>query len=187
MVVSVLGEIAMSEHKLTRWQRLRLQRQLKQTQDARIYRRTLAVREYDRGEPIAQIAQRLGVTRQSVHNWIAAYTEEPDPDSLVDEPRSGRPSLWTEQTRSAFQTLLGQRPDQLGYFAVNWTVPLFQDALAQYTGQQLSADTVRRQLDRLGYVWKRARYVLDPDPQREKKTADSPDNPPSAAAQRRVG
>ncbi len=177
----------MSQRNLTRWQRLRLQRQLKRTHDARTYRRILAVLEYDWGEPIAHIARRLGVTRQSVHNWIAAYAEDPHPQTLVDEARSGRPSLWTEDVRTVFQTLLGQSPDQLGYFAVNWTVPLFQDALAQYTGQRPSEDTVRRELDRLGYVWKRSRYVLDPDPEREKKTADSQENPQLAATQRGVG
>lgn len=177
----------MSERKLTRWQRLRLQRQLKQTPDARIYRRTLAVLEHDQGEPIACIARRLGVTRQSVHNWIAAYAENSHPQSLADEVRSGRPSLWTDELRAVFQALLGQRPDQLGYFAVNWTVPLFQDVLAEYTGQRPSEDTVRRELDRLGYVWKRSRYVLDPDPLREKKRVDSQKSPQSAAPQRRVG
>jgi transposase len=183
----MLGEIAMSQWKLTRWQRLCLQRQRKRTQDARIYRRILAILEYDRGEPIAHIARTLGVTRQSVHNWIAAYAEEPHPQTLADEARPGRPSLWTAEIRAVFQTLLAQNPDQLGYFAVNWTVPLFQDALVQYTGQRPSEDSVRQELDRLGYVWKRSRYVLDPDPQREKKTADSPENPRRAAPQCCVG
>jgi len=67
----------MSELKLTRWQRLQLQRQLKHCQDARVYRRTLAILDYARGEPIPSIAQRLGVTRQSVYNWIATYAEAP--------------------------------------------------------------------------------------------------------------
>jgi transposase len=177
----------MSEPRLTRWQRLRLQRQLKQTQDARVYRRTFALLEYSRGEPVSRIAQRLGVTRQSVHHWIAAYDQTQDPQSLVDAERSGRPSFWTKQVRAVLQALLEQTPDQFDYFAVNWTVPLFQDALAQYTGQWPSDDTVRRELDRLGYVWKRSRYVLDPDPQREKKTEDPQENPRSAAAQRRAG
>ena len=177
----------MSELKLTRWQRLQLQRQLKHCQDARVYRRTLAILDYARGEPIPSIAQRLGVTRQSVYNWIATYAEAPAPDSLVDGGRSGRPTFWTDGLRILFQALLDRKPDELGYFAVNWTVPLLQDALAACTGQRLSDDTLRRELDRLGYVWKRPRYVLDPDPEREKKTADPPENPELAAAQRRVG
>jgi transposase len=177
----------MSELNLTRWQRLRLRRQLKQTRDARVYRRTLALLDYDRGESVSHIARRLGVTRQSVYNWVAGYAQAPDPERLGDASRSGRPSLWTDDLRAVFQALVEQTPDQLGYFAVNWTVPLFQDALAEHTGQRPSDDTIRRELDRLGYVWKRSRYVLDPDSEREKKTLDSPENPQPAAAQRRVG
>ena len=43
-----------------------------------------------------------------------------------------------------------------------------------------------RELDRLGYVWKRSRYVLDPDPDCEKKKTDSmvdSQNPRDVAAQ----
>ena len=164
----------MTDLKLTRWQRLRLQRQLKETQDARVYQRTLAILEASRGRSIAQIAQMLGVTRQSVYNWIEAYAQAHDPGALLDESRSGRPSLWTEDLRGLLQTLFEHAPDQLGYFAVNWTVPLLQDQLWQNTGGQYSSDTIRRRLHRLGYVWKRPRYVLAPDPQREKKTPNSP-------------
>jgi transposase len=172
----------MSELNLTRWQRLRLQRQLKRAQDARVYRRTLAILEHARGEPISGIARRLGVARQSVYNWVAAYSGAHDPASLVDEERSGRPSFWTDEARAGFRALLGQAPDQLGYFAGNWTVPLLQDALGQYAGRRPSDDTIRRELDRLGYVWKRFRYVLDPDPERDKKTPAPPEGPQSPAA-----
>jgi transposase len=167
----------MTSVKLTRWQRLRLQRQLTDTRDARVYRRTLAVLEASRGEPIARIAQTLGVTRQSVYNWIEAYAGASDPGALCDEDRPGRPSLWTDDLRARLGNLFEQSPDQLGYFAVNWTVPLLQEQLERETEQRLADDTIRRELDRLGYVWKRGRYVLDPDPQREKKTADSPAGP----------
>jgi transposase len=161
----------MSTLSLTRWQRLRLQRQLHQTHDARVYRRTFAVLEFSRGQPVAHIAQALGVTRQSVHNWIAAYADGHDPASLFDDSRPGRPSRWTEALRALLGGLFGRPPDQLGYFAANWTVPLLQEHLERCTGHYLSDDTIRRQLAQLGYVWKRSRYVLDPDPEREKKTA----------------
>lgn len=72
MVASALKGVSMSELNLTRWQRLRLQRQLKWTRDARVYRRTLAILDYDRGESVSHIARRLAVTRQTVYNWVAA-------------------------------------------------------------------------------------------------------------------
>jgi transposase len=63
----------MSRFKLKPWQRRRLRRQLKAAEDARTYRRTLAVLELDRGRTAADVAAMLGVTRQSVHNWAAAF------------------------------------------------------------------------------------------------------------------
>ena len=82
--------------KLIWWQRHRLMEQLRQTRDARVYRRTLAVLEVSRGQSIAQVAEALAVSRQSVYNWVAAYAQRRDPHVLQDEPRSGRPSHWTE-------------------------------------------------------------------------------------------
>ena len=55
-------------------------RQLRTTTDARTYRRTLAVLELDRGRSAADIADMLGVTRQSVYNWAAAFAQDPAPD-----------------------------------------------------------------------------------------------------------
>ena len=155
-----------------RWRRL--QRQLHTTRDARLYRRTLAVLEVSRGTPIPEVAQLLGVTPRSIYHWISAYALAHDPEALADAPRSGRPSSWAQRHQQLLRELLGQSPQQLGYAAVDWTVPLLQEHLDQRGGRWLSDDTIRRELDRLGYVWKRFRYVLPPDPEREKKTCDSP-------------
>ncbi len=173
--------------KLTWWQRQRLAEQLKEAQDARLYRRTLAVLEVGRGRSIAQVAQALDVTRQSVYNWIASYAWAYDPRALQDEPHPGRPSFWSEGHQALLQWLLEHTPDEFGYFAVNWTVPLLQEEWANGTGEHLSDETVRRGLQGLGYVWKRGRYELAPDPQLEKKTADSGSHSSFAAAQRGVG
>jgi transposase len=172
---------------LTRWQRLRLQRQLHQARDTHVYRRTLAVLQFSSGQPIAAIAETLRVSRQSVYNWIGAYAQSRDPTALFDDDRPGRPTLWTEDLQALLRSLLGRSPDQLGYFAVNWTVPLLQEHLRRCAGRRLSDDTVRRQLDHLGYVWKRSRYVLDPDPERDKKTPHPQPRAGPAAAQRRPG
>jgi transposase len=166
---------------LTYWQRRRLERQLKTAQDARLYRRTLAVLEIARGKSVAEVAHALGVDRRSVYYWLETYGQDQDPQSLCEGARSGRPSLWTEDSQALLCTLLGQSPQDLGYAAVEWTVPLLQEHLHHTTGQWFSADTVRRELLRQGYVWKRARYVLDPDPELEKKTTHPASDPAVAA------
>jgi transposase len=66
----------------------------------------------------------------------------------------------------------------MGYFAAQWTVPLLREYLARRTGRPLSDDTIRRELQRLRYTWKRSRYALDPDPEfGGKKEADPAGNP----------
>jgi transposase len=157
--------------------RRRLERQLRSTSDARVYRRTLAVLEVTRGRPAADVARALGVTRQALHNWIAAYARHFDPLALADAPRTGRPPLWTPGLRQVLRAALAEPPDRLGYRATGWTVPLLREHLAGRAGVRPSDAALRRWLHALGYAWKRARYMLPPDPEREKKTG-----PPAAGA-----
>ncbi len=108
--------------KLTWRQRHCLMEQLHQTCDAHVYRRTLAILEVARGRSISQVAKALAVTRQSVYNWVAEYVQRRDPDVLRDEPRSGRPSHWSDDHQALLRMSDGAFPGSLGYFAVNWTV-----------------------------------------------------------------
>ncbi len=162
----------MSFVQLTAAQRRRLRNELRHAQDASHYRRLLAILELDRGKSVGEVADLLQVARQSIYNWAGAFAGDHDPTALQDHYGKGRPSAWTDELRALLLAGLQQRPDQLGYPGLNWTVPLLQEHLQQSGGQWLSDDTIRRELDRLGYVWKRYRYVLPPDPEREKKTRD---------------
>jgi hypothetical protein len=71
------------------------------------------------------------------------------------------------------EAFLQRNPIELGYFAANWTIPLLRDALALGIGLRFSDDLIRNALSDLGYAWKRPRYVLEPDPDREKKNGKS--------------
>lgn len=177
----------MSRLNLTPWQRKRLRRQLKQTPDARLFRRTLAVLEFDRGRPAADIARMLGVTRQCVYLWVEEYSEALDPTSLQDQVGRGRLPLLDEDHQHLLEALLGPSPLDLGFPHTSWTVPLLQQTLEILTRLRVSDDTLRRLLHRLDYVWKRPRYVLEPDPLREKKTPHPQANPGLATTQRRPG
>jgi transposase len=174
----------MDRLKLNGWQRRRLRRQLRATHDARLYRRTLAILEVDRGRSARDVALSLGVEPRAVYYWIEAYLQGHDPASLADGQRPGRPSVWTGGLERRLLAAMARSPQDLGYPSVEWTVPLLQGHLANHGGEPPSDETIRRQLRRLGYVWKRSRYVLDPDPESEKKTADPPP-PPAAAAPKR--
>lgn len=163
----------MSSERFTPAQMQQLEDQLIQTNDVRLYRRTLALLMWGHGSSVTEIATLLQVRRQSVYNWLAAYTSSSDPAHLRDAARSGRPPRWTSQTEALLDSTLAAPPDQLGYLAVNWTVALLQDHLERACHLRFSDDTIRRALHRLGYAWKRYRYVLSPDPDLEKKTPHS--------------
>jgi transposase len=160
----------MSSERFTPAQMQQLEDQLIQADDVRLYRRTLALLMWGRGTSVTEIATVLRVRRQSVYNWLASYTSASDPARLRDAVRSGRPPCWTSQTEALLADAIASAADQFGYLAVNWTVPLLQDHLERACSIRFSDDTIRRALHHLGYVWKRYRYVLDEDPDLEKKT-----------------
>jgi transposase len=182
-----MGEDAMGTAKLRVSKRRQLRKLLQQTRDVRLYRRLLAVLECDRGTPIGKVAELLGVSRQSVHNWIVRFRERGDAAELRDAPHSGRPARADDAFDLLLRTLLLLSPESFGYHATHWTVRLLRDQVRQNTGEDYSDDTIRRGLHRLGYVWKRPRYVLMPDPEREKKTPHSPRPVWFAQAQCSVG
>src|SRR3979411_1177710 len=101
---------------LTTWQRRRLERQLRDTHDARVYRRTLAVLEVAQGEAVASVARRLRVTPRVVYYWVEAYRRSHDPDVLRDQDRVGRPRLLTQEDQNLLLALFGQSPQDFGYF-----------------------------------------------------------------------
>ncbi|HWE36183.1 MAG TPA: helix-turn-helix domain-containing protein [Isosphaeraceae bacterium] len=171
----------MSGLRLTAAQRRRLEPQLRTTRDAGLYRRTLAILEAADGRPIAELARLLRASRRSVHSWVESFEDARDRTCPADHRGGNRPSLWAEELRAALLASLERRPDQFGYQAVEWPAPLLREHLARRAGQRPSATSIRRQLHDSGYVWKRPRSVLDPDPERDKKTADSPGDPRPAA------
>jgi transposase len=142
---------------------------LRATEDASYGRRLLALLALDEGESVAAVAERRGVTRQRVYNWGRAFETGGSATALEERYGGGRPRVWTEEREALVLAARRQRPDQVGSPGPNWTIPLLHAYVERCSGQRRSDDTLRRQMRRLDYVWKRFRSVLPPDPQRAKK------------------
>ena len=177
----------MSQFFLTDHQKHQLQEQLKRTRDAHVYRRTLALLAVDQGEPIAQTTRLLQIGRRTLYDWIERYQDCQSPKALLHQPGQGRPTLWTKRDVATLNSVLRKSPQDLGYPASGWTTSLLQEYLFHKSGLIVSENTLRRQLHHLGYGWKRFRYVLMADPDREKKKADSAPNRHAANPQRCFG
>ncbi len=145
---------------LTAERQAQLQRELKDNNRANVYRRAAALLAIHKGRSVIQVAELLGVTRQSIYNWIAAYGNTNETLDLKDGRRSGRPSVWTAELQACLGRALNDSPDRLGYAARHWTVSLLRERLASDSGSLISEATLRRKLKLMGYAQKRHRYVI---------------------------
>jgi transposase len=170
--------------RLASWQRRRLVAALKRVRDARVAKRIVALLELDQGTPAVDVAAHLGVTRQTLYNWIRRFGVGGELRTLHDRARCGRPPKLSGALRRVVAWLLMQPPGAFGYSAQGWTASLLRDVLAVWMGVHISARTIRRVLHGVNQVWKRPRYVLRPDPDREKKTPNSPTDRATSPAQR---
>ena len=129
----------------------------------RRWRRYRAILLLADGQPPPQVAQTLGCGVSTVYAWVAAWRTA-GLDGLVEAEHGGGHWALDATGEDALVGLLETDPQTRGHQATTWTVPLLHGELAR-CGYQLSPRTVRRALHRLGYRWKRPRYVLGrPDP-----------------------
>ena len=147
--------------RLTTRDRERLAEKARSSADARETRRALALLDLDAGEPVARVAQRYQVGRSTVYEWAARWADATRPRGgrLRDAARSGRPPDTRDGVQEALAGLMPTAPTTHGYRHPAWTTPLLLAHLRRQ-GVEASDTTVRRALHRLGYRWKRPRFVL---------------------------
>jgi transposase len=85
---------------------------------------------------------------------------EADGMEALEGRKRGARSRWSEEAGAILREALEHSPDELGYMAVNWTVPLLREHIEKQWGQKPSDQELRRQLAHHGYVWKRPRHEL---------------------------
>lgn len=130
----------------------------------RVSRRAQAILWWLDGETQAVIAQRLGVSRQTVNAWCRRFGTD-GAAGLADRPRSGRPPRLDEAGRQQVRTLLGTSdlPGTTG--PGGWTTTRLVVRLGA-AGWAVSRRTVRRWLRRLRARWRRGRLAAKGDPER---------------------
>jgi transposase len=174
----------MERFRLTARQRRRLRAQVSATKDARTAKRAFALLALDEGARPSHVARTFSITRQTLYNWIARCENGNGALDIKDRPRAHFPPKVTDPVQRFLRWSLTQPPDALGYASGTWTVRLLRKHVATWMAVEVSDATMRRELHRLGYRWKRPRYVLQADPDREKKARNLPYCAPFAAGDR---
>lgn len=107
----------------------------------------------------------LGCCRASVYNWLRAW-QRGGLEGLVPRAHGGgRPARLAGAGAARLDDLLRVDPQTRGWHATGWTVPLLRAEL-ETVGHAVGERTIRRMLHRLGWRWKRPKYVLGrPDPE----------------------
>jgi transposase len=153
----------MSVLAMTAEQRTEVETAQRRSRNVRHWKRYQAVLLRADGMPLAVVAQTLGCSRVSVSNWTRAWRAA-GVAGVREGVHPGAVRRLDAQGEQRLAELLTSDPQAAGYAATGWTVPLLQTELAK-GGWHASGRTIRRTLHRLGWVWKRPRFVLGrPDP-----------------------
>jgi transposase len=137
----------------------RLRAELRHSRSSNVYRRATALLAANQGTSAAKIAALLGVTRQTVYNWITSYVAHGAQVDLRDAPRSGRPSLLNKEIDAFIVGALAFSPDVFGYTARRWSAAVLRTHVGSMLPHEVSEETLRRRLRRIGYFWVDGRYV----------------------------
>lgn len=139
-----------------------------QERRVRIWRRYQAVLLVGQGLHPAAVATAVGSSRASVYSWVSAWRRE-GLAGLDEAPHVPPLPAHALPLEALLTRLLRDDPQAHGHHATGWTTPLLHGEVRR-AGYRVSEHTVRRAVRRLGWRWKRPKYVLGrPDPQYAEK------------------
>jgi transposase len=115
---------------------------LKQTKEARVFRRAQAVRAVVAGHHVNAVSATFHFTHSALRKWVQRFANE-GPQGLLDRPRPGRPRKVTCALEQHLNRLVDQDPLEHGSVHSQWSCRELATVLAQYTGVQLGRESVR--------------------------------------------
>ena len=132
--------------------------------DVRQYRRAQALLWLAEGERPTAVAQRLRVHRDTIYAWATRYRgrgRQRVAGRLLDRARAGRPRQLAVRVETILVTVLETEPCRRRAIGrPSGRRRYCANICASIRALAVSEVTVRRGLHRLGYRWKRPRYIL---------------------------
>src|SRR5215510_6754156 len=136
---------------------------LKQTKEARLFRRAQAVREVVKGQRLQTVSDTLHFTYSALRKWVQRFANQ-GVQGLVDRPRPGRPPKVTCALAQHLDRLVDQDPLQHSARHSPWSCQELATVLARQTGVQVSRASVRAVLKKKDVSSSRPTGRLDPHP-----------------------
>ena len=115
---------------------------VKQTKEARGFRRAQAVRAVVKGQRLQTVSATLHFTSSALRKWVHRFADQGTP-GLVERPRSGRPPQVTCELAKQLNRLIDQAPLQHGSVYSQWSCRELATVLAAQTGVHLGRESGR--------------------------------------------
>ncbi|MCQ8106474.1 helix-turn-helix domain-containing protein [Methylomonas sp. SURF-2] len=131
-------------------EREQLQVIIKKGSDWRERERAQTILMLSEGQTVVAVAEHQGVQPEAIRERRRKWWKN-GLASLPDQPRSGAPSKLTDAHRSQLKEWIDAEP---------LNCRALVSRLTTECGVTISAGTLRNELKRMGYVWKRTRYSL---------------------------
>jgi transposase len=116
-------------------------------------RRMRGVAMLEKGISQSEVARRLGVRRQSVHEWTKVV-KTTGKEGLKRQP-AGRPSRLSREQLLRLPALLVEGPEQFGYATALWTTQRVAKVIQKEFGVKYHPDHVYKLLRELGWSCQR--------------------------------
>lgn len=110
--------------------------------------------------PVAGIAQRLGVTRETIYSWLHGFMVE-GWSSLRSRCSPGRPAKLTPAQKRRLGELISAGPEAAGYDTGCWNTALIQDLIWREFRRLYNVQYLSELLRNLGFSYQKARFVSD--------------------------
>jgi len=121
---------------------------LRQTKEARVFRRAQAVRDVVTGHRLQTVSETLHFTYAALRKWVHRFATE-GTRGLVDRPRSGRPPKVTCALEQHLNRLVDHDPMEHGSIHSQWSGRELAIVLARETGVPLGRESVRGVLKKM--------------------------------------
>ncbi len=162
---------------------MRLRKALLEAEDARVFKRALALMLLAEGRTWEEASRLSTLGRATISFWLGRYLRFRKLSALDDQPHKGRPPK-EPVPAGLLARLLRRDPSRLGYPTHPWSVPLLCVHLRREHRLAVTERTLRRRLHQLRYRWKRPRYVYAHKAKHlpQKKRRSSADSTPCVSA-----
>jgi transposase len=115
---------------------------VKQTKEARVFRRAQAVREVVKGQRLQTVSDTLHFTYSALRKWVHRFANQ-GIQGWGDRPRPGRPPKVTCELEQHLNRLVDQDPLEHGSLHSQWSCRELATVFARETGVHLGRESVR--------------------------------------------